>query len=394
MRILHTVSHYYPDNGGGAQEVVAQVSERLAQRGHDVTIATTYSSERTTFEHRRVTIRQFNVQSVLQHSVLGISGEIKPFLDYLVNSDFDIILNYAAQTWHTDLTCRVLPQLRAKTVLAACGYSGLIGMRKLAYWRYFRRLPRYLRQYDHIIYHSTAYQDKIFGDRHGITNYSVIPNGIDNAEFEQNHQDFRQLYGIDSQYLLITVGNHYTNKGHKRVLATFRELNRKDTTLVIIGRNTAPPHRSCWQQCQRMGQKSNGSVILLDNAPRSHVIAAYQSADLSLSGSYVEAFPLVIVESMAAGCPYVAFPAGNIAEMPGGVVVNSIREMTSSINDLLDNRARRTELARIALTEQRAKYVWEIVVNQYETLYAHLLDAGCKQDLVLQPSSTKGQSGG
>ena len=40
MKILHTVEYYAP-SVGGAQEVVRQISERMVQRGHQVTVATT-----------------------------------------------------------------------------------------------------------------------------------------------------------------------------------------------------------------------------------------------------------------------------------------------------------------------------------------------------------------
>ncbi len=40
MNILHT-SEFYSPGVGGEQEVVKQLSERLAARGHEVTVATT-----------------------------------------------------------------------------------------------------------------------------------------------------------------------------------------------------------------------------------------------------------------------------------------------------------------------------------------------------------------
>ena len=71
MRILHTVEFYEPSKGG-AQEVIKQLSERLAARGHDVTVATSYLPTRSSAELNGVKIRQFHVRG---NRVKGISGE-------------------------------------------------------------------------------------------------------------------------------------------------------------------------------------------------------------------------------------------------------------------------------------------------------------------------------
>jgi glycosyltransferase involved in cell wall biosynthesis len=104
------------------------------------------------------------------------------------------------------------------------------------------------------------------------------------------------------------------------------------------------------------------------------VIAAYREADLFLLGSYVEAFPLVIVESMATATPFISFPAGNICELAGGTVVGSSKEMSQEIDRLLADTGGRRELGRIGQREQREKYEWEGIVAQYEALYRTLLD--------------------
>src|ERR1035437_5908983 len=111
MRILHTVAYYFPDPGGGAQEVVRQLSERLVRLGHEVTVATAHSTRRENFVHNGVKIKQFRIQCRLEHSVLGIYGETENFCSYLKEGCFDVVMNYAAQTWGDDLTCRMLGQL-------------------------------------------------------------------------------------------------------------------------------------------------------------------------------------------------------------------------------------------------------------------------------------------
>jgi glycosyltransferase involved in cell wall biosynthesis len=375
MRILHTVAYYFPDPGGGAEGVVRQLSERLVQLGHDVTVATTYSARRQNFVHNGVKIKQFRIHCGLQQSVLGIYGETESFCSYLREGCFDVVMNYAAQTWGADLTCRVLGQLPAKTVLAACGYSGLIGFRRPLYWNYFRRLPEYLRRYDAVVYHSAGYRDKQFGDRHGIKHYRVIPNGIDSREFCEPIEDFRRAHGIRTPYMILSVGDHFRNKGHARLLEAFAAMQRDDVTLVIIGRDFAPVGRGCWRHCRSVAGRSGARVLVLPNAPRDHVVGAFHSADVFWSGSHIEVFPLVILEAMGVGVPFVAFPAGNIAELPGGCVVTSAAEMATETRTLLNGATLRQRLGDIGREEQRRHYSWDAVTHQWEGLYQDLISS-------------------
>jgi len=369
MRILHTSAFYYT-RAGGAEEVVRQISERLAVRGHDVTVATTSLPERKSTMLHGVQIVEFPIHAVLGHSVLGIRGDTTSFRDFLHIGNWDIVMNYAAQTWPTDITFRQLSRLRSKTVLAACGYSGLIGARRLLYEGYFRRLPHFLRQYGAIVYHSNSYQDKAFGDRYGIRNYRVIPNAVDSAEFLTPRIDFRRQYNITTEHLIVTIGNHFSNKGHDRVLAAFKNLN--DATLVIVGHNSAPWYRSCYSACKRAARRES-RILLLENAPRTHTVAALLAADLFLCGSHIEAFPLVILEAMASRTPWIAFPAGNIAELPGGIVVDSVEQMTAKARRLFSDTPARLVLADEGRCAQRAEFHWEKIVDQYEDLYESLL---------------------
>jgi glycosyltransferase involved in cell wall biosynthesis len=150
-------------------------------------------------------------------------------------------------------------------------------------------------------------------------------------------------------------------------------MNRPDVTLVIIGRRPAGWLRGCWTPCRRAARPFGPRVLLLDRAPRPHVTAAYRAAGVLASGSAIEAFPLVILEAMAAGLPFVAFPAGNTADLPGGVIVTSAAEMAAALDRLLNADAERAALGAAGRSAQRARYEWDAVVDRYEALYTELL---------------------
>src|SRR5690242_20937095 len=184
MRILHTAEFYSP-SVGGAQEVVRQVSEQLARRGHEVTVATTRLPERTSSMINGVRIEGFSISG---NAVSGYIGETEAYLRFLNNGRFDVMMNYAAQQWATDLAYNVLEHIRYRKVLAPCGFSALFDPQ---YEAYFRTLPETLKRYDHLIFHSCTGRDGDFARRNGIVQSSVIPNGASFEEFKEPAFSFR-----------------------------------------------------------------------------------------------------------------------------------------------------------------------------------------------------------
>ena len=121
MKILHTVELYFPSTGG-IQEAVRQISENLVKAGHSVTVATSKLPNRKSNVINGVSIEEFEISGNL---VRGITGEVKKYQNYLLNSDFDIIANFAAQQWTVDCTFPIIDKIKAKKVFVPTGFSGL-----------------------------------------------------------------------------------------------------------------------------------------------------------------------------------------------------------------------------------------------------------------------------
>ena len=150
----------------------------------------------------------------------------------------------------------------------------------------------------------------MFGEQHGIGRSVVIPNGADEREFDRPAAGFRQWAGIDTRYLVITVANHYTSKGHAFVIDAFRRLGRADVTLAIVGRMPRNPLRGCGTAC-RLAALRDRRVRLFPDLPREWVVSALKEADLFVFGSRIECAPLVIYEAFASRLPVISTPVGN-----------------------------------------------------------------------------------
>ncbi len=378
MKILFTVEFYEPHKGG-AEEVVRQLAERLVGFGHEVCVATTKIKERKNKVINGVRVEEF---AISDKAVRGISGQPSEKQKYqqFVCGDWDVVLNYAAEQWSTDLCFEVLDKIKAKKVLIPCGYS----LKKPAYYFYYQKLPEYLKKYDVLVYMSRDYQDKKFGDEHGVGDKAVIiPNGASSFDFPaQDDLDFKKRHGIKTKYLALAVANHYRAKGHDFVINAFKKMDRRDTTLLIVGnipsfglKRLGHMIFGCYPFCV-LADFFNRDIKLLQGNDRNLVISAYKTADLFLFGSSFEYAPLVMYESFAAKTLFITRDVGNVRDHENLLkIVKTPEDMAKTANFYLDHPDERAEITNKAFSEWREKYDWKTIVKQYESFFNRLLSS-------------------
>jgi glycosyltransferase involved in cell wall biosynthesis len=387
LRILHAVEFYAP-SVGGAQEVVRQISERLAARGHDVTVATSRLSARREEVIAGVRVAEFDVHG---NEVRRIEGDVGRYRTFVAEGGFDVVMTYAAQQWTTDALLPALDAIAAPVVLAPCGFSGL---RRPEYAGYFATLPERLAQFDALVFHSESYQDIAFARDAGLARLEVIPNGADEREFGdlESRGAFREAVGAPAQApLLLTVGGHTGLKGHAQAMAAFRRSRRaRGGRLAIVGNTPTGP--GCLMTCRARAAAGRlarpDRRVLLTDPPRDLVLQAYADADLFVFASMVECSPLVLFEAMAAGLAFVTVDVGNAAEIAGwsgaGLVVPSRRrpdglveadpdDLAAAVDELLGDDHRRTELGRNGRRAWRESFTWDHLASRYESLYDSLV---------------------
>lgn len=420
MKILFTVEFYEPHKGG-AEEVVKQLAESLVGFGHEVCVATTKIRERENKVINGVRVEEFAISGKAVRSISGQPSEKQRYQQFVCGAsnasatfdsggDWDIVLNYAAEQWSTDLCFEVLDKIKAKKVLIPCGYS----LKKPAYYFYYQKLPEYLKKYDALVYMSPDYQDKKFGDEHGVGGKAVIiPNGAPalrqrlrqgepalrqrlspgrslwrsagrqgEPEIGADDLTFKKRHGIKTRYVALTVANHYHAKGHDFVIKAFKKMNRQDTTLLIVGnipslglKRLGHMILGCYPLCL-LADLFNGNIKLLQGNDRSLVVSAYKTADVFLFGSSFEYAPLVMYESFAAKVLFITREVGNVRDHENLLkIVKTPKEMAKIANYYLDHPNERGEVIDAAFSEWQAKYNWEIIVKQYESLFNRLLSS-------------------
>lgn len=422
MKILHTVEFYHPSTGG-MQTVVRELSERLARLGHQVTVATKKLPERNFTELNGVTIASFGISGRAASGYQAEPGEIERYQKLLTGGDFDVITNFAAQQWATDIALPLLPQIRAKKVFVPTGFSGLY----LPQFRnYFQDLKTWIKNYDWQIFLSDDYRDINFARALGLHNFEVIPNGAGADEFlEPSTIDIRARLGIPKDnFLIVHIGSHTGLKGHKAARKIFAKADLPHSTLLIIG-NRFANHPGCAPACQQAAKDWNrksrhqerGQQLLNLDLDREQAVAALKDAQLFLFPSNIECSPIVLFEAMAARLPFLSTAVGNAAEIirwsGGGELLptrlsryandNPLKRLIKSLLfalenlsgqekipatyssarikasarllcDLYGDQKRRQRLADQGFRAWQEKFTWEKISERYEQTYKRLLN--------------------
>jgi glycosyltransferase involved in cell wall biosynthesis len=361
LRLLATVEKYAPAIGG-AERVVQRVAEGLAARGHEVHVLTGGAPEEIELAGVHVHRRE-----MAGNEARGIQGDPSSVTGLIEDIQPDVVFNYAAQTWATDCCFELLGRdERPCMVLAPCGFSGL-GSRR--YREYFEAMPMRLRSYDALILHSTVYQDWHFCTDAGVEQIYVVPNGADPPADEGTPGLARSGHA-----LAVTVGSHVLSKGHSDFSRAIRTLGR---TRALTGAIVAPPRhgldalRGCQVACWTRARTQQLHVV--DGSTPGAVASAIAAADLFLFTSTVECAPLVILEAMAAGTPWVSYNVGNVSELRGGLVAGDRAELLRSAGEILDG-----EHARLAGDGRKAwevEHRWPQIVARYESVFEQVLTA-------------------
>lgn len=387
MKILHT-AEWYPPSVGGVQLFMQQISERLAARGHDVTVATARLPGRTG-SAGGVRIEEFEVTGSV---VSGIKGELERYQRFLLDGDFDVMFNYSAQQWTADLAFPLLGRLRARTVFGPCGFAGLGDP---AARGYFERMPSVLDRYDRIVLHTVNFRDARFVRERSRARTALITYGADPAEFpDAPASGLRERLGLPAGIpLLVTVGNHTGGKGHGRVMAAFLRARIGRAALLVVG--GPAPWPGCEARCQRLARAVRVASLgrkraLVLDLPRRDVVAALREADVFVFASRSECSPIVLVEAAAAGTPFITGTAGNAEELaewtgagvvvpggerPDGTTETDIGALARAIERLVADPLERERLGEAGRAAFLDRFTWERVTDRYEELYRDLLAA-------------------
>jgi len=367
MRFLLACEFYHP-SVGGVQVVMRQIAERLVASGHEVVVATSALPNRDFDVLNGVRIESFVVSG---NSVNGIIGEVERYRDFVRSFRGDALLVKAAQQWTCDALWPILDEISMRKVFIPCGFSGLYWP---AYAGYFESLKTDLRKWDHLIFYAENYRDVNFARAIGLTDFSIVPNGASEIEFDAEiaAPEIREELGIPQDaFVFLTVGSLTGVKGHREILEAFAALKTDGRPVTLVLNGNAPPapvpvkvepvpheipppepfakkfkrwrravksriRAACRWSLWKVGLRASpvapppvdplvhwmavanaqpGKQAMIVDLERPRLVSLFQRADLFVFASNIEYSPLVLYEASAAGLPFLTVPVGNASEI-------------------------------------------------------------------------------
>jgi glycosyltransferase involved in cell wall biosynthesis len=386
MKHVIILTFSFRPNLDGVAESSYALAYGLAERGYEVVVATAYHSNRAEEMLKgnpRVVQFKISGTSNFRH---GIQGEVEGFRNFLKSSQVDILICQQYGTWPTDLALSVLKQIPSKKILISHGF-GLHeipwhpkfpwGLWEWAGWiPMVMKFPMMLRRFDQAVFLSSRSDGKRFLDRRmagwsGYSKCAVIPNGSYPEKIEKAPDSFRDRYKIEKKLMILCVANYHLCKNQKMALTAFRKSKLNDAALVFVGSEFNEQSAELVDMDERLKVDfPDGEVIFLEKLSREMVYAAFRTADVIVLSSKSETQPLVLLEAMAAGKPFVSTDVGCIADLPGGFAVKSEEEMIEKIKELASNNEARISLGQKGRESCQKIYRWDKVLDKYEELFS------------------------
>jgi glycosyltransferase involved in cell wall biosynthesis len=198
----------------------------------------------------------------------------------------------------------------------------------------------------------------------------VIHNGIDTSVFKPLSKSFlKEKYGIpaEKKVILFSANSGLSNpyKGGEYVLKVIQDYAQNDILFVNVGASS---------------EKKEGNVWQIQFESDQNVMAEwYNVADIFLYPSLADNCPLVVLESMACGCPVLSFQTGGIPEL---VIHNKTgylakykdySDLKRGFEEMLNNLQSLNEMSEASIERVLNNFTLEQMTLKYKQLYCSIL---------------------
>ena len=207
----------------------------------------------------------------------------------------------------------------------------------------------------------------------GIQNTALWQRGVDTELFTPHlaNQEMRQrLHGNhdDTGHLLLYIGRLSAEKQIERIRPVLEAMPQ--TRLALVGDG---PYR---QQLERIFEGT--ATTFVGYLAGEELASAYASGDAFLFPSSTETLGLVLLESMAAGCPVVGANRGGIPDIVSDGVNGCLYDpdqsesLITAVQRLLGNGDTRQQL-RTAARQEAERWGWAGATEQLRGYYRKVL---------------------
>jgi glycosyltransferase involved in cell wall biosynthesis len=379
VNILITTPTYLPSLDGVSIAVATQ-ARLLANLGHEITI---FSQLTSASEWERVgpevSLCRFDLAGCA-HPWVPLRGDIITYRKCVLSGSFDVIIVHAWACSTTDALLEVWPELATRIIF--CSHGSVITSFKLLWksphmwfgWLKYSRtvVPFVLRRSaapvflaeldDRERFWDVALAKQLCSER-----LNFIPNCIDLNVMDRIPRDFD--FGLDSSStcVILCVGRFTEEKNQRSLLRAVLQLRSVGISVVFVG----PEHNDYADRLLREWQASlnkSGECKIFSALSRRDTLRAIKTADILVSTSKTECQPIVILEAMAFGVPFLSTNVGCVDALKGGLVAASFSDLVDGLAKLVSDRALRHDLGSAGRSHIESTFATAVVEAQVSAL--------------------------
>ena len=344
MKILMLSWEYPPRVVGGIARVVHDLSHRLYQDGHEVTVVTYRDGDVPYFE---------NDKGVNVHRVDNFMIHPNNFIDWVMQLNFNMIAKVSeliakgekfdvihAHDWLTAYAGKTLKSAYHLSLVSTihateAGRNSGINDETQKYINDTEWMLTY--ESSEVIVNSNYMKNelqRLFGLPYEKIN--VVPNGVNINLFQdvERDYDFRRRYAMDNEKIILFMGRLVYEKGIQNLIAAMPKIlaNYHDSKLVICGKGGMI--NELRNQANRLGL--GNKVYFAGYMNAKNVQKMYKCADVSVFPSTYEPFGIVALEAMLSGTPIVVSDIGGLNEIVDHGI-NGMKSYAGNANSLADS---------------------------------------------------------
>jgi glycosyltransferase involved in cell wall biosynthesis len=373
MRIAMIGQKGIPVTIGGPENFVREISTRLVQRGHRVTV---YCRPYALIQWARFLSPQ-DRDSIRRRNYHGVDLKVLPTLptkslDAIVHSTlasihsafdrFDVI-HY--QTIGASLPA-FIPRLATRSrivvsVLALDWQRAKWGAGARAILRLGERASIKIPHVTHVIskelkeYYESRYHRKVV----------YIPTGVHSAQ--PKPINFTKKYGIQKEAYILFLSRLVPEKGSHYLIEAFKGL-KTDLKLVIAGGSLYEP-----QYVSRLRAAAGKGVVFTGFVPEEEMEELFSNAYVYVLPSETEGLPHTLLQALSYGRCIVASDIRANKEALGDCGFTFASKDSSSLRQVLDHLIHHPELVaaekKKGVRRVEEEYRWESVVDRFEHIY-------------------------
>jgi glycosyltransferase involved in cell wall biosynthesis len=387
MKILQVSHSFYPCfEAGGVVKVVYDLSKKLVEKGHDVTVFTTDGCK------KRLKLKkncEVNVDGIKTYYFRNLSNFLRVKLKiatpyYLLRSvkeiqTFDIIHIHEYRTVLSVIIHFYAKKYNIPYILQAHGsvlpFFQKQGLKKIFDLSFGYRILKDASKVIALTKTETEQYKKMGMDEDKI---EIVPNGIDLTEYEDlpKRGEFRRKYGIkDNEEVILYIGRLHRTKGMDLLVEAFLDISKEidGIRLALVGPDDG--YRSTLEELIQ-ALKMDNKVLFTGFVSNDEKRAAFVDADVFVTPSF-SGFPVTFLEACACGTPIITTNTGDelewINDKVGYVVEYDKDQLRDAIIEVLSDDNLRKKFGKEGRKLVREEFGWDKVVRKVEEIYESCL---------------------